>query len=341
MADWNTDQFSKQYTNLQSDSVDVGDVAFMMTGGGSQSSASTEGGAGGAYQIYDGCLVGMNGLRCKAGLDGGAWKFGSEESSNKSVTISPFTLVAKGKVEALTFTYKVFENLFGVDALSPAKKRVDSALVERVLRKFDPSQFKMKHVLGSGSFGTVVFADVRPDAADAEGNMPLASAAPESYALKVLSKVEILSTNQLAHVMDERRLLAIMDSPFILKLFGTYQTLHQVVLVTEAVSNGDMWSVIYEAPFYGVGLPIKLIHFYIASIVLALSHIHSKGIGYRDLKPENIMIDERGYIRIIDFGFCKTIPYTKKDPVTGETKVFAKSYTLCGTPGILTPFLRQ
>jgi serine/threonine protein kinase len=35
----------------------------------------------------------------------------------------------------------------------------------------------------------------------------------------------------------------------------------------------------------------------VASLVLALSHIHKKGIVFRDLKPENIMLDSTGYLR--------------------------------------------
>jgi cGMP-dependent protein kinase len=44
------------------------------------------------------------------------------------------------------------------------------------------------------------------------------------------------------------------------------------------------------------------------------------------------MLDEKGYLRIIDFGFSKKVPYTKTD-AHGEVKVYAKTYTLCGTPG--------
>ena len=43
-----------------------------------------------------------------------------------------------------------------------------------------------------------------------------------------------------------------------------------------------------------------------------------------DLKPENVMIDDEGYVKLIDFGFCK---YLLED----------KTYTLCGTPGYLSP----
>ena len=47
------------------------------------------------------------------------------------------------------------------------------------------------------------------------------------------------------------------------------------------------------------------------------------------------MLDNTGYLRVIDFGFAKRVPYTTEDPNTGELKVFAKTYTLCGTPGEL------
>lgn len=38
-------------------------------------------------------------------------------------------------------------------------------------------------------------------------------------------------------------------------------------------------------------------------------------------------------ILVIDFGFAKRVPYTSTDVTTGETKVHAKTFTLCGTPG--------
>lgn len=33
--------------------------------------------------------------------------------------------------------------------------------------------------------------------------------------------------------------------------------------------------------------------------------MHEKGIIYRDLKPENVMVEENGYIKLIDMGTCK------------------------------------
>ncbi|ETO10308.1 protein kinase A catalytic subunit isoform 1 [Reticulomyxa filosa] len=51
--------------------------------------------------------------------------------------------------------------------------------------------------------------------------------------------------------------------------------------------------------------------------------MHSKDIVYRDLKPENLVLDDRGYLKVTDFGFAKIVT--------------DKTFTLCGTPDYLAP----
>ncbi|KAI4789796.1 hypothetical protein KUCAC02_035026, partial [Chaenocephalus aceratus] len=49
------------------------------------------------------------------------------------------------------------------------------------------------------------------------------------------------------------------------------------------------------------------------------------GIIYRDLKPENIILDQRGYVKLVDFGFAKKVGLGKK------------TWTFCGTPEYVAP----
>jgi serine/threonine protein kinase len=58
----------------------------------------------------------------------------------------------------------------------------------------------------------------------------------------------------------------------------------------------------------------KTASFYAANVYLALEHMHDKGIIHRDLKPENLLIDQNGYIKLVDFGFAKHVrPHLRPD----------------------------
>ena len=39
-------------------------------------------------------------------------------------------------------------------------------------------------------------------------------------------------------------------------------------------------------------------------VVKALMHCHKIGVMHRDINPENIMVNEKGNVRLIDFGFA-------------------------------------
>lgn len=58
---------------------------------------------------------------------------------------------------------------------------------------------------------------------------------------------------------------------------------------------------------------------------MAVGYLHSKDIIHRDLKLENILLDNTGFLMLIDFGLAKIVE-------DGENAT-----SFCGTPEYLAP----
>lgn len=164
---------------------------------------------------------------------------------------------------------------------------------------------EMKATLGKGAFGRVKLVRHRPTG--------------ELFALKCMAKVEIVKQRLQDHVINERNCMQMVAHPFILKLHNMYQDKRFVYLLLELCLGGELFTFLRKAKRFGE----KASRFYAASVVSAFQEIHNKSLAYRDLKPENIVLDNKGYIKVIDFGLAKRV----KD----------RTWTLCGTPDYLAP----
>ncbi|NXX76886.1 KGP2 kinase, partial [Urocolius indicus] len=160
-------------------------------------------------------------------------------------------------------------------------------------------------VLGTGGFGRVELVRCRE----------------QLFAMKRIRKDWVVRTRQQEHVCAERRVLAGSCSPFLVGFFGTFRDRQYVYLLLEFCQGGELWTKLREVRCFEEPLAV----FCCACVVEGLQYLHSHGIVYRDLKPENLMLDQRGYVKLVDFGFAKELG-------PGE-----KTYSFCGTPEYLAP----
>lgn len=171
------------------------------------------------------------------------------------------------------------------------------------------SDFKMIQVIGRGSFGKVVLVGHKET--------------KKLFAMKILSKENIVKRKQVEHTRTERRVLGCTKHPFIVGLHYAFQTPQRLYFVLDYCPGGEL--------FYHLSrmkkLPEHMACFYAAEITLALEHLHGLGVVYRDLKPENILLTKDGHIKLADFGLAKE---GIRDGVNGTN-------SLCGTPEYLPP----
>ncbi|KAI9613792.1 hypothetical protein H4Q26_009639 [Puccinia striiformis f. sp. tritici PST-130] len=176
-------------------------------------------------------------------------------------------------------------------------------------KSLDVADFEFLKMIGKGTFGRV-FQVRKKDT-------------KRIYAMKVLSKKEVIDKKEVQHTIGERNILQqSSDCPFLLGLKFSFQSPGELFLVMDYKSGGELFHHLQKEGRFTE----ERARFYTAEIVLALEHLHQYNIVYRDLKPENILLDAMGHIVLCDFGLSK--PNLNPDELTT---------TFCGTTEYLAP----
>lgn len=148
------------------------------------------------------------------------------------------------------------------------------------------------------------FDIIKPISKGAFGSVFLAKkkTTGEYFAIKVLKKADMIAKNQITNVKAERMILMKQaDSPFVVKLYFTFQSKDNLYLVMEYLNGGDCAALIKTLG----SLPEEWARAYVAEVVLGLEYLHEKGIVHRDLKPDNLLIDQHGHLKLTDFGLSR------------------------------------
>lgn len=147
-------------------------------------------------------------------------------------------------------------------------------------------------------------------------------------------------TLPLPKVVTERDAMALVLSPFVVRLFYSFRSANAMFLVMEYMIGGDLGQLLSNFGF----MDENMARFYLSEICVALEYLHRHGIIHRDLKPDNVLIASDGHIKLSDFGLSRLsqgshpIPQ-RPSPVAGDTPPAAVSRTDCDayirTPGQL------
>uniref|UniRef100_A0A7N8YIX2 Rho-associated protein kinase 1 n=1 Tax=Mastacembelus armatus TaxID=205130 RepID=A0A7N8YIX2_9TELE len=168
--------------------------------------------------------------------------------------------------------------------------------------------YEVVKVIGRGAFGEVQLVRHK--------------ATCKVYAMKLLSKFEMIKRSDSAFFWEERDIMAFANSAWVVQLFFAFQDDRYLYMVMEYMPGGDLVNLMSN---YDV--PEKWARFYTAEVVLALDGIHSMGFIHRDVKPDNMLLDKAGHLKLADFGTCMKM--NKDGMVRCDTAV--------GTPDYISP----
>uniref|UniRef100_W4VRL9 Rho-associated protein kinase let-502 n=1 Tax=Corethrella appendiculata TaxID=1370023 RepID=W4VRL9_9DIPT len=174
--------------------------------------------------------------------------------------------------------------------------------------RMKPDDFTSIRLIGRGSFGEVQL--VRHKSSN------------QVYAMKRLSKYEMITRSGTAFFWEERFIMANANSEWIVQLHYAFQDSKYLYMVMDYMPGGDIVSLInkYE-------IPEKWAIFYTMEVVLALDTIHNMGFIHRDVKPDNMLLDKYGHLKLADFGTCMRM---------GANNL-VKSSIAVGTPDYISP----
>mmetsp|Transcript_70120 Transcript_70120/g.183777 ORF Transcript_70120/g.183777 Transcript_70120/m.183777 type:complete len:545 (-) Transcript_70120:38-1672(-) len=140
------------------------------------------------------------------------------------------------------------------------------------------------------------------------------------YVLKTISKGHVVQKGLRKSIMSERMLWVGVVSPFIVRVFATYNEPQSLCFLVEAALGGELSSAYQKYNLYGSE---KHTMYYVAGVVLALEHLHKRRIVYRNVQPQNVLLSSLGKPKLTDMALAKL--------VVGHT------FTVCGTPTYMAP----
>jgi tetratricopeptide (TPR) repeat protein/tRNA A-37 threonylcarbamoyl transferase component Bud32 len=184
------------------------------------------------------------------------------------------------------------------------------------------SHYRILEPLGEGGMGTVYLAEDTHLGRRVAIKFPSVNSDSHDYRARFLREaraVSELSHNNIATLFDYGETTE--GRPFLVMELARGRTLTELMLKGELVLSRAVEIVI--------------------GVAEALVEAHARGVVHRDIKPSNIVIDDRGQVKVLDFGLAKQL--IKDQVLSSEPEAQTllstetRSGVVLGTPAYLSP----
>lgn len=123
------------------------------------------------------------------------------------------------------------------------------------------------------------------------------------FAIKVQDKFKTVSRSLVDSVIRDKKLTHGIKSPFIARTLSTFQDDHNLYMVMELATYGDLEKlstaiVNFESE--------ELVRFIAAQLVLGLEYLHACHFIHNDLRTPNIILYGDGCLELCDLGLAKS-----------------------------------
>ena len=151
-----------------------------------------------------------------------------------------------------------------------------------------------------------------------------------SVALKFLPQSSVPDRTAVDRFFLEARAASALNHPNIVTIYDIGEADGVPFIAMELIEGRTVRSVGAES------LPLEQLADIGTQVAKALAVAHQAGIVHRDIKPENIMIRNDGYVKILDFGLARVLPFPSDD-TAAETQAATNPGTLLGTIRYMSP----
>lgn len=172
-------------------------------------------------------------------------------------------------------------------------------------------QIEKIRFIGEGSGGTVQVCRLKT--------------APDStpFALKEISANP--GTEVQKQVLRELQFNRTCDSPYIVKYYGAYliEEVGSIYIAMEYCSGQSLDDISKQVKKIGGRIGEKVLGRIAYSVLEGISYLYDRNIIHRDIKPQNILINEKGEVKLCDFGVSGEVVNSLATTFTGTSSYMA------------------